>query len=150
MSGASTRIDRLDNSPCSHGVVADDPELATNEEWRASMLSARKDKGWTQEELGRKVGTSQNIISLIESGGVEGSQFVLPICKALRISPPMFFEEEWQKNWYRLGRLLREQDLGDAEAAQKMVEALLRRGSAHSTNSPDDKTPTRELPEKRK
>jgi len=114
------------------------------------MLSARKDKGWTQEELGRKVGTSQNIISLIESGGVEASQFVLPICKVLKISPPMFFEEEWQKNWYRLGRLLREQDLGDAEAAQKMVEALLRRGSAHSTKSTDEKRPTRELPDKRK
>lgn len=107
------------------------------------MVRARKERGWTQEELGRKVGTSQNVISLIESGGVGASTFVTPICEKLKIPFPMFFEDDWQKNWHHLGRLLREQDIEGAEAAVKMVEAMLRK-NAQPANTDEDRSSSRD------
>jgi transcriptional regulator with XRE-family HTH domain len=116
--------------------VGDDPEIATNQEWRGIMLRARKDRGWSQKELGDRVGTSQNIISLIESGGVESSAYIMPICRLLKIPPPMHFENEWQKKWHELGRLVREQSEEDAEALVRMAEALLRKTTQTPETTP--------------
>jgi len=113
--------------------MAAHPELTTNEKWRGIMIRARKERGMTQEELGKKVGTSQNAISMLESGKVETSAFVIPICQVLKIPRPMHFDDEWQENWHDLGRLLREQDMESAETALKMVEALLRRTKPETT-----------------
>jgi transcriptional regulator with XRE-family HTH domain len=68
-------------------VADDNQEIPTNDEWRDIMVRARKDKELTQAQLAARVGTSQNMISLIESGEVESSQFVWPICKTLDIPP---------------------------------------------------------------
>lgn len=90
-------------------MPADPPELATNEE-RAAAVAAREAKGLSQREVGQKVGTSQNVVSLIESGKVESSSFVLPISRLLGISPPQFHESDEQRQWVELGHLLRSKD----------------------------------------
>lgn len=101
------------------------PELATNEEWRGIMVRARKDKKLTQKELGGRVGTSQNIVSLIESGEVATSQFVLPICRVLGIPPPMFFSDDEQKTWSQLGHILRGKSMKKFRRAMDLVAALV-------------------------
>lgn len=63
-------------------MPADPPELTTTDKWRADAVEARERLGLSQEGLGTLVGTSQNMISLLESGGVRSSQFVLPISKS--------------------------------------------------------------------
>lgn len=88
------------------------------------MKRARATNGLTQAELGRTVGTSQNMISNIESGNVASSQFVMPICDALHISPPMFFESEEDRAWIQLGRVLRARDMDMFRRALSLVEKL--------------------------
>lgn len=114
------------------------PELATNEEWRSTMRRARADRTWTQVELGRRVGTSQNMISLIESGEVTSSQFILPICRALSIPPPMFFEDEDDRTWIQLGRLLRRRDMNVFRRALSLVESMVHAIGAASTTPGSD------------
>lgn len=101
------------------------PELATNEEWRTIMVRARKDHGLTQKELGAKVGTSQNMVSLIESGEVATSQYVLPICKVLSIPPPRFFESEDDAAWSQLGHVLRAKNMKQFRRAMALIEAMV-------------------------
>lgn len=71
------------------------------------MARARGEHGLTQAELGKRVGTSQNMISLIESGGVESSAFVLPICSVLSIPPPAHFDNDDERAWWQAGHVLR-------------------------------------------
>lgn len=85
------------------------PELATNEEWRLIMVRARKDHSMTQEQLGKAVGTSQVMISKIESGEAGSSSFVLAICRVLNIPEPVHFANEEQREWSQLGHVLRQQ-----------------------------------------
>ena len=127
MSAASPRIDRTDVRPWSPAVVSADPapELTTNSEWRAIMIRARKEHELTQKELGAKVGTSQNIVSLIESGEVSSSQYVLPICKVLGIPPPRFFENEDDAAWSQLGHLLRTKNMKQFRRAMALIEAMI-------------------------
>lgn len=104
------------------------PEIATNEEWRGIMVRARKaykGEGLTQKELGARVGTSQNIISLIESGEVESSQYVLPICDVLEIPPPIHYASEDQKIWSQLGHVLRNKNPKQFRRAMALVEAMV-------------------------
>lgn len=79
----------------------------------------------TQAELGGRVGTSQNMISNIESGQVTSSKFVLPICRTLSIPPPMFFESEDQKAWSQLGHVLRHKNMKQFRRAMALVEAMV-------------------------
>ena len=105
-----------------------DPEIATNEEWRTIMVRARKDQGFTQAQLGTRVGTSQNIISLIETGppeGVSASRFVAPICRVLDIPYPMFFQDEEQKSWSQLGHVLRHRSMKQFRRAMALVESMV-------------------------
>jgi transcriptional regulator with XRE-family HTH domain len=115
--------------PCSHGVVATTeeprPEIATTPEWRAEMKAAREALGLTQTELGIRVGVSQNVISLIESGGIGASQFVIPISRLLKIHPPTFFESPEDQAWVQLGRTLRSRSPAVFRQALGMVEAMV-------------------------
>jgi transcriptional regulator with XRE-family HTH domain len=79
----------------------------------------------SQADLGSRVGTSQNIISLLESGGIESSQFVIPICRALDISPPTFFETEEERTWWRLGRDLRAKNEAVFQSALSMIKSMV-------------------------
>ncbi|HEY6038673.1 MAG TPA: hypothetical protein VIV58_30530 [Kofleriaceae bacterium] len=133
-------IDRSDVRSWSPAVVvADpDPEIATNEEWRAIMVQARKDQKFTQAELGGRVGTSQNIISLIENGppdGVAASRFVMPICRVLKIPPPMHFESEEQKAWSQLGHVLRSKSMKQFKRAMALVESMVEDENDQPTSS---------------
>lgn len=92
------------------------------------MVRARKDykgEGLTQAELAMKVGTSQNMISLIEAGEVVSSQFILPICEALSIPPPMHFAHEDQRTWSQLGHVLRYKSMKKFRRAMALVEAMV-------------------------
>jgi transcriptional regulator with XRE-family HTH domain len=115
--------------PCSHGVVTTTeeqrPEIATTPEWRGEMKAAREALGLTQAELGIRVGVSQNVISLIESGGIGASQYIIPICRLLKIHPPTFFESPEDQAWVRLGRTLRSRSPAVFRQALGMVEAMV-------------------------
>lgn len=89
------------------------------------MVRARKDQGFTQKTLGARVGTSQNIVSLIESGEVTSSSYIMPICKLLKIPPPMHFENEEDATWSQLGHLLRTKNMKQFRRAMALVESML-------------------------
>lgn len=124
---------------------SDTPELATNEEWRGIMVRARKDAYMTQAELALRVGTSQNMISNLESGGVTSSKFVLPICRVLSIPPPMFFESEDQKLWSQLGHVLRGKNMKQFRRAMALVESMIEDEAPDQPqqNAAAEKQPTR-------
>lgn len=89
------------------------------------MVATRKLKRLTQKQVGARVGTSQNIVSLIESGEVEGSSYILPICKLLGIAPPQFHESEDQRQWAEMGHLLRTKNKKQFRRALELVESML-------------------------
>jgi transcriptional regulator with XRE-family HTH domain len=89
------------------------------------MVRARKDQKLTQRELGARVGTSQNIVSLIESGEVASSAYVLPICRVLKIPPPVHFQDEDDATWSQLGHLLRTKSMKKFQRALALVESMV-------------------------
>lgn len=89
------------------------------------MVTARKAKRLTQKQVGARVGTSQNIVSLIESGEIESSSYILPICKYLGIAPPQFHESEDQRQWAQLGHLLRAKSPRQFKRALALVESMI-------------------------
>lgn len=89
------------------------------------MIAARKAKGLTQKQVGARVGTSQNIVSLIESGEVGSSSYILPICKLLGVAPPQHHESEDQRLWSELGHLLRTKNKKQFRHALALVESMV-------------------------
>ena len=106
------------------------------------MVAARKAKKLTQKQLASRIGTSQNIVSLIEAGGVESSSYILPICKQLGIAPPQFHESEEEKHWSQLGRLLRLKNRKHFRRVLALVESLVQDTDAE----PGDVSPAGERP----
>lgn len=86
------------------------PELSITPAWRATLRCARTSAGLSQSQLAERVATSQNVISLLESGRVTSSSFVLPICGVLGIAPPTVLEDEQLERWVAAGRALRSRD----------------------------------------
>lgn len=78
-----------------------------------------------QKQLGARVGTSQNIISLLERGKLGSSSFILPICKVLRIPVPMHFVSTQQQRWALVGHLLEEAQPAQFESALKLFEGMV-------------------------
>lgn len=110
-----------------HFVESDtenEPELATNDEWRGIMARARKDHGMSQEDLGQKVGSSQAMISKIESGESGSSKLVRPICVLLNIPLPEHFTDEAERAWVQAGRVLRHRNPEQAKATLALVESM--------------------------
>lgn len=105
------------------------------------MIKARKLKRLTQKQVGSRVGTSQAIVSMIESGEIESSRFILPICKLLGVAPPQHHENEEQKQWSQLGHLLRTRNPRQFRRALALVESMLeepdRADAATSSPGPD-------------
>lgn len=109
---AMASIDETKDGPHEHAEPADKsegyPELATNAHWRGVMQRARKERGLKQEDLGLRVGVSQNVISRIESGIQAASSAVIPICNFLKIPPPIaMFDDELDQRWHEAGRRMR-------------------------------------------
>lgn len=103
-------------------------EIPTSDEWRGIMVRARRERGLSQEALGRIVGTSQNVISLIEKGppdGLGSSSFVQRICHALDIPLPQLHLDDDDKAWASLGRKLRATNLERFRAALRLVESIV-------------------------
>jgi transcriptional regulator with XRE-family HTH domain len=116
------------NYLCSYDNVtdgADEPELATNEEWRGIMVRARKDIGLSQQTLADKLGVSQPLISKIESGEVALSKLVLPICRLLGIPKPEHYVDDFEKNWSRAGRVLRHRNMPQAKRMLELMESMV-------------------------
>lgn len=150
MKKASDNITESDFQLCSYDEVPtgqEEPELATNEEWRGIMVRARKDHKWSQDKLADKIGSSQAIISKIESGEVRTTSLVMPICRVLGIPPPEHFVDEFEKEWVRLGRALRYRNESQARAARTLIESMVKQYDAPAT---DDEKPEPERPTSRR
>lgn len=126
-----------------------EPELATNEEWRAIMTRARKARGLTQEALGSKVGTSQVLISRLESGNLGASSFVLAICRELEIPEPQHFADDDQREWSQLGHVLRRHP-DRYQAAMGILRALADAEGPAATQSDESSTPAPDDPRRRR
>lgn len=108
------------------------------------MVAARKAKGMTQTQLGARVGTSQNIISEIESGEIGSSSFILSVCRVLAIAPPQFHGSEEQKQWSQLGHLLRMRNPTQFRRALALVESMLEEPErTEAAQLDDEETPAR-------
>ena len=112
------------------------------------MIAARKAKRLTQKQLGERVGTSQNIVSLIEAGEIESSSYILPICKQLGIAPPQFHDSEEEKHWSQLGHLLRLKNRKQFRRVLSLVESMVQDTDAEPTSG--DASPGDERPPSRK
>lgn len=112
------------------------------------MVAARKAKKLTQKQLASRISTSQNIVSLIESGEIESSSFILPICKQLGIAPPQFHESEDQKLWTQFGHLLRLKNRKQFRRLLALVESMVEDNNEDSAS--DDPSPGSERPPSRK
>lgn len=121
----------------------EEPELATNEEWRGIMVRARKEHGFSQESLGQKLGVSQALISKMESGEVGSSKLVMPICRLLGIPAPEHFVDEEEKNWVRLGRVLRHRNPEQAKVALQLVESMVRQYESELDEVPTPAPPSK-------
>lgn len=129
MTKASDKTTESNFQLWSYGKVPSDqeePELATNGEWRGIMVRARKEHGLSQDELGAKLGISQAMVSKIESGESRSSALVMPICRILGIPPPEHFVDEFEKEWVRLGRALRYRNEEQARAARQLIESMVK------------------------
>lgn len=151
----------------SHALVADDPdgesagrdkfpELATNADWRGMMKRARKEhlvdgQPMKQEDLAIAVGKivrgvldepSQAAISKIEAGKVTTSRYVVPICTALSIPLPEHMANADDRDWIRIGRVLRARD---AEQYKHFL-ALMENATKKLEPVPDDETPPKKRP----
>lgn len=120
---------------CSYDFVPEEdmPELATNDEWRAIMIRARKDHGMTQEQLAEAVGASQVMISKIESGAASSSTYILRICRVLKIPEPMHFANEEQREWSQLGHLLRRTSPDQYQAALRLLRSMVKQAEHAAT-----------------
>jgi transcriptional regulator with XRE-family HTH domain len=137
-------IDPTDEPPCPDDEVRKQyPEVATTPEWREKMAKtrkARKDengKPMTQEALGKLIGTSQNVISEMEKGiargGIDSSKYVLPVCHALDIGPPVHFGSETFKAWVDLGYRVEMKSEKQLEAMLSVFKTML--GQANENGS---------------
>lgn len=84
--------------------------------------------GLLQKELGAKIGTSQNTISMIESGEVSSSKYVLRICRILRIPPPQHVESTLDadmQRWLERGQRLYAKDPEKLKQFLVLVEGML-------------------------
>jgi transcriptional regulator with XRE-family HTH domain len=103
----------------------DEREMATNEDFRERMRSARVARGWSQFDLAREVGTTQPTISDIERGKAESSQYVMTICRVLAIAPPLFFEGDLDKRWREAGEVLRHRSPDVFEQLLRTAESFV-------------------------
>ena len=88
------------------------PEVATTDEWRRLMRSARKARDLTQSELARKLGVRQASVSDVETGVTRQSKLVPAISAALNIGlPEAEHVDDYERRWIRAGRKLRSQSV---------------------------------------
>jgi transcriptional regulator with XRE-family HTH domain len=134
----------------SHNFVAseddNEPELATNDEWRKIMVRARKTHGLTQEQLADEFGVSQVTISKIESGAFGSSKLVLPISRRLKIPEPQHFADNEQREWSQLGHVLRHHGGAEYDAALQLLRSMVKRiegDQPADLEKPDPEAPRR-------
>jgi transcriptional regulator with XRE-family HTH domain len=118
---------------CSRGVVSR-PRVTITAEWRERMYAARKAQGIRQHELAAKFKVTQATISEIEKGKTHVSRLVMPICRELKIAPPVVDVDEDQdqdveeveffSRWQRLGDVLRERSPDLAEQVLALAESM--------------------------
>ena len=108
------------------------PGLSTTAHWRDLLRAERKSQGYTQRTLAARVGISQNVLSMIESGRLKSSKAILRICDVLKIPPPAaLYADELEQRWMEAGgklRVLEPRMFGvQLETVENMI-AMFRRG----------------------
>lgn len=107
-------------------IIGVSNEVASNAEWRSSMLTARKAAGLTQADVARAVHCSQVVISNIENGKIVCSEHILPISRLLGIPAPMYFADELERRWVTAGAELRRTQPEFFESQLESLERLRR------------------------
>ena len=102
-----------------------DDEIRTTPMWRAAMKRARKEREWSQTELGEIVGLKQVAISHIENGRIGRSSAVPAISVALDIPLPTPRLGEHEEMWLKFGRHLKKTNPKLFEAQVAMYKSLL-------------------------
>jgi len=116
-------------------------ELAIPDELRHQIRSARNAAGLSQDALGKKVGVTQSAIAQIENGQALRSQYLLRICRVLRLTPPAILEDRILERWMDLGRraLRRSPDfmVATADMVARLVGSVDDAGTVDAENSDD-------------
>ena len=68
---------------------------------------------------------TQSTISHIEDGRTSATRLVLPICRALEISPPKLHLDAFEARWDKLGQRLRSENPDLAERTLDLVTTIL-------------------------
>ena len=91
------------------------------------MRAARTAAGMSQTDLAALTGASQATISYIETYEIQSSNAVLPICRALKMSPPhVYYVDELERRWVEIGSDLRRMDPGAFNGLLLAAEAIAR------------------------
>lgn len=85
----------------------------------------------TQDQLAKRIGTSQNTISLIESGG--SSHLIPRICEVLNIPGPLYTWKPEQREWSVLGHELQELDEAMFTNVLNLIKGRLNQSSTETT-----------------
>lgn len=99
------------------------PKIPSDERFGKRVAEAREGRGWNQEQLASRVGTSQPTISAIERGSP--SQWIPEVCRILKIPGPMFGFAQSQEDWSVLGHELEEASPATFMMAMGMIQKLL-------------------------
>jgi len=109
-------------------------ELAIPDEMRHRIRAARVAVPMSQRELGRRVGITQSAVAQIENGQALRSQYLLKICRVLKLTPPPLLEDQILEQWMSLGRRALRRSPDFLEAVAAMVARLV---TADAENSDD-------------
>ena len=102
-----------------------DPEIPLTVAFGRQVYAARKARGWSQTELAHALtprGT-QATISTIENGKGQ-SAWVLEVCRALQLDPPVWGESPQMERWIAVGRALMARSPTMLEYHLGMLEAV--------------------------
>lgn len=103
--------------------------IGTGVDFGRSVAEARKRKGLTQGQLGKKIGLTQARVSQIEQGLFDEDNTIFKLCKVLQIGLPRdAFATDLEYEWFALGRAaMRSPEGGEILRNQmKTLEILLR------------------------
>lgn len=118
--------------PPGQSALGEYPEIYFSKEWGNLVRRARNDRGLSQGELGDLIGVEQAMISYIETGKVNSSKAVVPLCEVLNIPrPKQYFDDELEERWVEVGRVLRRVNEAGLRGLLAAAEAMIVNAEPH-------------------